>query len=241
MNQTIQDRMTNGCHTLTDRWGDPFHVPAAPEATHLSCMNMSLAIFAGDYDAPYVGPVRRILDVGANMGAFVRFARARWGLDVEIDCYEPAAHCWPYLEANHPEEEIAAGVGAPGYERATARVPSPRVRVHRVAVTVDPAPILEVRDDWGSVNTYKAAAGVRVPALHPRELPAADVLKVDAEGVEPEIFEHYPHLGGVKIAIFEWHCDEHHKALDVLCRAAGLGQHRAVGIPGQGVAVWVRR
>jgi hypothetical protein len=122
-----------------------------------------------------------------------------------------------------------------------------------VAVTSQGAAKLFVNDDWGCSRTYEQDDGraVDVPVRHPKDLPPCDILKADAEGVELEVFEHYPHLDGVRVAIYEWHRHEHRDRIGPICEAAGLRRARFYASPFEtegtkpeaspcGVAVWVR-
>ena len=80
-----------------------------------------------------------------------------------------------------------------------------------------------------------------MPAVHPRDLPRAQALKLDAEGVEGEIIDHYPWWDGVHVLMIEWH--SHEDRLKMLALAHAQGWRLAKNDCGQdmqGVACWVR-
>jgi FkbM family methyltransferase len=195
-----------------------FRIPSEPPETSRICEGLTRAVWAGEYDHPELptSGVASVLDVGAGWGAFAVWAHARWGTDLRIDGYDPHHEAIEYLRLN-----------------------APSVRVHQVAVTVRPSPRLAVNEDWGGCSVHHDDPGRDVAALHPRELPAADVLKIDAEGVEPEILEHYPHLGRLKALIYEFHHLAHRDAIRPLVARAGLRQVREDQDVTYGTSIWV--
>ncbi len=150
-------------------------------------------------------------------------SKVRWPGQIEhIDCYEPNPHAAPILEQNAPF--VAT--------------------LHYCAVTSRPRETVLFRehDDWGGSRTCGETSGVPVRVVHPRELPPADVLKVDAEGVEVEVFYHYRHMAKVMVVMFEYHVAEDREPIEWICRENGLTQVRHHGSPPrQGIQIWVRR
>ena len=168
------------------------------------------------------------MDVGHNLGAFAIWACKCWwpGLITRVDAYEPNAKAL--------EIALLNTLGLP-------------VVARWAAVTVDPEPLFcergaDGRANWGGGRTSSVTYGERVQAVHPRNLPSADVLKVDAEGVDLEVFENYQHWSTVKIAMFEWHHVEHREPMQDICRSAGLVQLRDDDGAryGQGQQIWGR-
>ncbi|HEY2510138.1 MAG TPA: hypothetical protein VGI39_04760 [Polyangiaceae bacterium] len=226
----------------------PFAIPAEPADTQRICAGLSRGVwgFPGAYDWPearvpeYEHPaltipgIRRILDVGAGWGAFAVWAVARWGHEIELDCYEPSTKAADFIFQNL-------------FSPVTRLSPTSfAVRIHRVAVSVTPEVVLGHSLDWGSRKTHlrtEGHAGDGVATLHPQLLPPCDILKCDAEGIEPELFLNYPHLASVKAAIYEWHSPDHRASLGDLCERAGLHCVRDEDGPwggGNGVGIWVR-
>src|SRR3954454_8777689 len=56
-------------------------------------------VLSGEYDAPYDGEGLRILDLGANLGAFWLWAQRRWPHST-ITAYEPEPEAFALLERN---------------------------------------------------------------------------------------------------------------------------------------------
>ena len=198
----------------------PFLIPSEPPETLRICEALTRAVWAGEYEhaeLPTSG-IRSVLDIGAGWGAFAVWALARWGADLVIDGYEPHEEAFAFLKMN-----------------------APSVKLHPVAVTTDPAPVLCINEDWGGCSVYRVKEGRPVKALHPMHLPPADVLKIDAEGVEPEVLENYEHMGSLKALIYEFHHIDHRDRLRPICEAAGLRQVREDTDCTYGTAIWVPR
>lgn len=206
--------------------GRPFHYPEPLDA----CVRKVLEEHEyGHPDVPLMRPVKRVLDIGANVGAFAVWANMRWP-GCWIDCYEP-----------HPQAA----------ELCRRNVPQ-GTQVHEVAVTVDRRERvpLHVGDggDWG-YNTLLVATGnpverigaVMVQTLDPRKLPKCDALKLDCEGCELEILANYPHLEDVQVVLFEWHFEDALLHMQSICKDAGLrlfaARHDRVNL---GQQVWMR-
>lgn len=198
----------------------PFLIPSEPPETLRICEALSRNLWAGEYEhaeLPTAG-IRSVLDIGAGWGAFSVWALKRWGADLVIDGYEPHEEAFAFLKLN-----------------------APFVRAHNVAVTIEPNPLLCINEDWGGCSVYKVNEGRPVKAFHPRDLPAVDLLKIDAEGVEPEILDHYPHFGTLKALIYEFHHLDHKEAIRPLCERGGLRQVREDQEGTYGTAIWVPR
>lgn len=208
-----------------DTPGTPFVYPHNLEACVLKVLR------GGEYDHPNLPDypkVRRVLDIGANVGAFAVWASRRWP-GCWIDCYEP-----------NPQAAELCRMNAP-----------PGTKVHELAVIDTASPEctrvpLHLGTDWGYSSTYRdlnpsSGEVVEVDTLHPALLPSCDVLKVDAEGVEVEIFGDYTHWDDVKIAMFEWHREDDRRLLEDACDSAGLRCFRLTyDRPNMGQQVWLR-
>lgn len=167
----------------------------------------AMKVLRGEYEHPMLPDypqVRRVLDVGGNIGAFATWAFIKWP-GCWIDSYEPNGGACEIYRKNAP----------------------PGAKVHQVAVTTESSARLYIGGDWGWSSTKQGLNPheehfVEVPVLHPHDLPPCDVLKVDAEGVELEIFENYAHWPGVKICMFEWHIENHRPLLEEILQAEGF-------------------
>lgn len=183
-------------------------------------------VFEGEYnyERDRVEDVASIVDVGCNVGSFILWATQVWwpGRIQSIRAYDPNSAALTIAKINT--------VGLP-------------VMLHPYAVTsAEPPVFFKEHIDWGGSRTCGEWSGIEVPSLHPRDLPAADVLKVDAEGVDPEVFEHYQHWDRVKVAMFEYHEEKDREPMMAACERAGLTMVRHHGSPPrQGIQIWVRR
>lgn len=136
-------------------------------------------LMAGEYDllTPFDG-APCILDVGACVGAFAVWAHARWP-DCEVHCYEPNPRVHRILEHN-------------------VSALTPKVAVHRVAVTCERTGSVKLfagKNNLGETSIVASIAGtedsVDVPTVPIEDLPPADIVKLDCEGYEPELFRRY--------------------------------------------------
>lgn len=131
-------------------------------------------VFAGEYDVSYDKKKPFILDIGANVGAFTRWAKYRWP-DSIIYAYEPLPDCIPYLIKNTSD---LSGVFVN------------HCAVGRVAGTKT---LYYGTDNRGmssfDKSEYTRETGVEVNVKGAFNLPKADIVKCDTEGAEVEILE----------------------------------------------------
>ncbi len=211
--------------TITGPCG-PFLIPGEPPVRTEHSEICVRHVFEGEYnyERPEVEDVHRIVDVGCNVGSFIVWACKEWWPDRiwTVEAFDP-----------NPRACLLARVNVCDLEA--------RVTVYSMAVSVDPAPLFKEHDDWGGSRTHNETTGVPVPAIHPRDLPACDVLKVDAEGVDADVFEHYQHWDGVQVAMFEYHEKSDYPRMRDVCERAGLREIRHHGSPPkQGICIYVR-
>ena len=187
------------------------------------------AVLAGEYDIPGLEGVGEVLDIGANCGAFARWAYDRWP-SITVHCYEPWPENYRALRMN-----LAA---------------APRARLHSCAVVGRDAPEIYLRpgvNNTGEVSEHDlgeqgSGPGFVAATTHAAKLPPCDFLKVDTEGSELEIVTAYLSAGNTPAAIvYEWHrlsdrTDLHHE----LVRAKYTQVAEVVHSPMRGVAKWLR-
>jgi FkbM family methyltransferase len=139
------------------------------------------AIWDGEYSYPREKSedVHTLIDVGSNIGGFIAWARTWWPSLQNIYAYEPNEKARHVAKIND--------VNAMPY-----------------AITTSDNPRLSGTENWGDWNVM-SDRGAKVPAMHPSYLPRCDVLKLDCEGSELEIIEHYPHLASCKVVLVEIH------------------------------------
>lgn len=188
-----------------------------------------MKVFEGEYDIPIVA--RRpltILDIGANAGAFAVWAGRKFP-GATIHCYEPHPETFKFLEQN---SRLVAG----------------RVELHNygIATTTGWLPLYEGESNSGEATIYPGNPTARgtarfVEIKHPSELPVADVLKIDAEGVEPEIIEWLIKDGRKYHAVmFEYHRKDDRRIIDELLKDYILTK-AWVGCPSIGTMNYVHR
>lgn len=129
-------------------------------------------VFAGEYDINYSKPNPVILDIGANIGAFTRWAKYRWP-DSTIYAYEPSPDCMHYLMKNVQDLKY--------------------VFVNHCAVGQRSGTQMLYRGLNNSAMSslkkteYTQNDSVEVSVKSASSLPVADIVKCDTEGSEVEI------------------------------------------------------
>jgi FkbM family methyltransferase len=210
-------------------YGD-FLIPEWPASRSAHSEKCARDVFHGEYSylRNAVEDVHTIVDVGCNVGAFVVWAcHVGWpGQITSVRAYDPNSDAIAIARSNIRHASALSNID---------------ISVENYAVTAGGVALFEEHDNWGSSRTHGVTSGVMVPVRHPKYLPAADILKCDAEGVDLEVFQHYPHWASVKIALFEWHEDAHRIGMFDICRQAGLTLRKNdCGESSQGVACFVR-
>lgn len=207
----------------------PFAVPAAPENTRDRARFVCEQVWSGAEYALDVLPrdIRSVVDIGAHLGSFAVLALKHWPSLVSLVCYEPNE-----IAASMTRNNITAAIRALGRDVSAV--------VHAVAVTSDTAPLFHLPWDWAVARTYGVGAGGDpVAATHPRDLPQADLLKCDGEGIEVDVLEHYAHWASLKALLLELHCPGHKEAVREICEARCFRRLRGEDGP-YGPCSWVR-
>lgn len=131
-------------------------------------------VFGGEYNVDlYLHPAPTILDIGANIGAFSRWAgRHRWPQST-IHAYEPSNNCYDLLLENTKD--------------------LPNVHCHRSAVGASSGKSflyhgLHNRGMSSMLKSeYTRETGSEIDVIAASELPYAEIVKCDTEGMEAEI------------------------------------------------------
>jgi len=154
-------------------------------------------IFVWDeYDLAYPDSIRTIIDAGANIGLSAVFFATRFP-DAKIVAVEPEANNFALLQQNaSPYPQVTPLRAALWSEdtNLTLTNPSDRVDSYRFAASAGEH----------SVQAFS------VPSLLDRfGMPAVDVLKIDIEGAESQVFAGNPAwVDRVRMFIVELHGDE---------------------------------
>jgi FkbM family methyltransferase len=172
-------------------------------------------VLNGAYDVPVNMPSPVILDIGANIGAFARWASVRWPA-AKIHCYEPQPQNFKLLLRtvteliDHPEN----------------------VTCHEVAVLDKPGNfrLYAGKYNCGEWTLYGNATTdrnnyVNVPVMDAKDLPTADILKIDTEGAEPFILNRLVIAGRIrefKAIMLEFHRTGEGTTLEELLAPCGF-------------------
>ena len=181
-------------------------------------------VLNGCYEAPVNPSV--ILDIGANVGAFARWAYLRFP-DAKIYCYEP-----------HPGNFALLTKSKTYYNLD-------KVELRQVAVA-DKSDVLTLYEngfncgEWSLIKFDEHGTGrIDVQVIDAADLPEADFIKIDTEGVEPNIVKRLADLGRldkVQGVVLEYHAATHVAPLIWMLQEKGLrlyhlaahGDHRGV-------------
>lgn len=162
-------------------------------------------VLQGEYDVPglELEPGAVVLDIGANVGAFTLWALKRWPGCI-VRAYEPNPEAFAGLLEN------TAGLEG--------------VHLHQVAVCRDADEGIQHlylgKNNLGEASLWhgpeQRAEYVEVLGLRPDALPECAVLKMDTEGTELEIWEHYTPRTPPRAVMFEFHDEDQRIAMDRL-------------------------
>jgi FkbM family methyltransferase len=160
------------------------------------CLSGVGEVWSGQYafKANVNGPVR-VLDIGANVGAFSLWARSFWP-ECTVTAYEPVPGLFWYLKKNaagQPVKCINAAVGDP--------------------VMCKMFPGKETRLCCSQYQGERQGDGFfKVNVVMPESLPAAEIVKIDAEGAEGYIVERMQFVPALMVV--EWHGEENRRRVE---------------------------
>lgn len=180
-------------------------VPGLPHPVSLRCGTADASTFEkifvwNDYDLDYPAGVKTVIDAGANIGLSAVYFATRFP-DAKVVAIEPQGENFRLLERNtHPYPQVSPLHAALWSEDTTLGLSNPEDRVD-------------------SYQYSREAAVETVPAFNMPsilscfELPRADVLKIDIEGAETEVFARTPEwVGRVGMFVIELHGDQAREA-----------------------------
>lgn len=148
-------------------------------------------VLEGEYETGVELVKPRVLDIGANLGAFSIWAARRWP-GAGITAWEPHPDTFKLLCRNVTPWPITDC-----RMQAVSGRKGPREYLYDGKHNCGEASLLQ--------GPEQAETGRAVDNVHASKLPPCDVLKVDAEGVEVEIFTYYPLLSQCKLVLMEAH------------------------------------
>lgn len=216
----------------------PLLVPTDTEAHRLdgeACINEVCGSMY-EYPRSSVENVTSMLDIGHNIGIATVWAFHWWPDLRVVYAYDPNPGCGEIAKKNI--KQVLDGF------------PNRRIYIHTVAVTADPAPMFQLDKRWGCSYTDtsvvvlgdRAPEGepVAVPAIHPKHLPPVDVVKLDAEGIEGDVVDHYAHWETVKVLLVEWHSHANLAKIRALGQRLGWKRAKNGGDDVKGAECWVK-
>lgn len=186
-------------------------------------------VFDGEYDIPGLNPrpghAFKILDLGANCGAFALWALSRWPGST-VTCYEPMPTAYNYLVQN------LSGVRAQATlvnAAVTGREPG-HAPMHVGKYNIGEASLL----------SHMGTDTVEVATVPPRDLPAADILKLDIEGSELEVLFYLVGFEqrSYSAILLEYHSEPIRRALDAILKDYTLVA-ADIACPGRGTLCYV--
>jgi len=154
-------------------------------------------VFAGEYEVPFTTPSPVIFDIGANIGAFTRWASSRWA-NSEIVSFEPVKSNFEMLQKNTSDiknvQLFNVGVGSTDRKQK----------------------IYYGKNNIGEASLFKSNQqiddGEEVDIITAAQLPACHIMKIDTEGAEIEILETYTHNPAVYL--IEYHSEKNRLRID---------------------------
>ena len=167
-------------------------------------------VIDGCYDVPFNPETPpTVLDLGGNVGAFVRFAVNRWP-GCMIHSYEP--HPQNFALLKRTVADYGNGHSVVFHNEAVAKV-------------AGTAPLYRGEFNCGewSLVMGQGNPSVNVSIIAASTLPKADILKIDTEGAEPFILQRLIDIG--RITEFSAIMLEYHRAGEEISIPAMLAPH----------------
>jgi FkbM family methyltransferase len=129
-------------------------------------------IFNGEYNIGYNHTHPVILDIGANIGGFARWANYRW-TNSKIHCYEPVKNTFDMLSVNTSDiENVIINNVAIGSKKEKKKIYYGKNNIGEASLIQGE----EQREEGEIINVFPGS-----------KLPKADIVKIDTEGYEVEI------------------------------------------------------
>lgn len=147
-------------------------------------------IWEGEYDIPMDIPHGTVLDIGANIGGFAVWVAEN--SNYKIDCYEPVVNNYELLQNN-----------CSNYNN---------IELHNVAVTdrYEEAKMYLGKHNCGEASLFKGEEQsdimVEVQTIDAKDLPLADIVKIDTEGSEVTIVKRMDYKP--LIYVIEYHSEQ---------------------------------
>lgn len=167
-------------------------------------------VLSGEYECGLFGEGLEIVDIGANVGSFAIWASARWP-GSNVTAYEPHPGTFAMLERNVASYENVRTVNKAVYPTTTSHV-----SFHARFDGDGEGGVAECME-----HTFLRVAEERcfeVPVIHPAQISAGDVLKIDVEGSEADILHHLD-LSSTSVILIEFQNDKNRAAIRTLLQS----------------------
>jgi FkbM family methyltransferase len=164
--------------------GTSIKVKASVPVTILAPPEMEGAVksvLSGEYEFGYFGEGLKILDIGANVGSFAIWANLRWP-NSSIYSYEPHPGTFNLLLENVRKLSNVSCHNVAVYPSERKTVPF----WGRFPGDGKAGMVASLRE-IGEAEELIDKDVIEVPVLQPRDLPVADIMKLDVEGAEADI------------------------------------------------------
>jgi FkbM family methyltransferase len=184
-------------------------------------------ILTGEYACRVYVKSGLCLDIGANVGAFTLWASCQWPR-VKFVCYEPVGASFKMLQTNiEMNTQIQASL-----LNCAVTTSDKNMKLYRSTAV---GGFL----DYGEKIMPTALLGeLAVAKINPKDLPVAQVIKIDTEGSELDILSNYPHLDKVNLVLLEIHFEEHIAPIKELLKDFKMIRFQKFELAWQGA--WVR-
>ena len=154
-------------------------------------------IFNGEYNIGYNNSGPTILDIGANIGGFARWANYRWP-NSKIYCYEPVKNTFEILQANTSDIlNVEINNVAIGKKKEKKKIYYGKNNIGEASLIQG----VEQREEGETIDVFPGS-----------KLPEANIVKIDTEGYEVEI------LNSIKfqpdIYLIEYHSHNNRRFID---------------------------
>jgi FkbM family methyltransferase len=167
-------------------------------------------VLKGEYECGYFGQQLVILDIGANVGSFSLWANLRWPQST-IHAYEPHPETFSLLTSN-----VEALNNVTCYNAAVSPTEEKRALFFsRYAGDGESGLVTYLEKTF---EQFPPEETFTVPVLHPEQLPACDILKIDVEGAEAAILGNID-LSNVSVILLEYQNRENQLRIKALLEA----------------------
>lgn len=154
-------------------------------------------IFNGEYNVGYNNPNPTILDIGANIGGFARWANYRWP-NSKIHCYEPVKNTFEILKANTSDiQNLKINNMAIGKKKEKKKIYYGKNNIGEASLIQGE----EQREEGEIIDVFPGS-----------KLPKADIVKIDTEGYEVEILSSLTFQPD--IYLIEYHSADNRRFID---------------------------